>query len=401
MSKNINISNVDKKYGGVSILLFVLYPLLSIFVFIKNTKSKVFSNLLWLLSGYFGYTMYVNDPIYDPYRYKYFFLDSLSFRGDFFEFINYRAIQGDLDVYLAIVSYFSAIFSKDYHFFFCVLGLIFGYFYSRNVHLVLRYTNNVSGQVIIYIGAILVLKSFWFLFGARFWTAAHIFILIVLIYFLKRKLNYWLICILPIVHVSMLLPLLVFVSYIVIIHKFKLQKTYLLVIFILSILMSGLIGDLAIKMVGFLPPEIGGRLDFYNSSEYRSFKDGNKLSIFSIVFIWCGKFYFLLSTFIIYRNWKVISTLKYSYFALFLLYFAAIASLISSIPILDRFWHIVFFLLVIFNLIVFTNLKDFKHKFLFNSLTILLLLVCIQNIYEYHVFFGRNFFLPLIFNLFD
>lgn len=402
MDKVVSNSNIkDKKFSVLVFFGFLVYPFITFLATLKFYKSKGFSNALWFLSAYFGYTMYVDDPIYDAYRYKYYFLDSLYFKGGFIDFIKASILNGDLDVYLAVFSYVTRFLSNDYQVFFALLGFVFGYFYSRNVGIVFEKYKTKGVYLIIFIVSILVLKSFWYLFGARFWTASHVFLFIVLQYFLKNKKCYVLLILLPFIHVAMLLPILLFISYILFFHKFKMQRTYVVLIFLFSLLMSVFMGDLVSLVIRFLPSEIGNRLAFYNSSSYRDFKSSAALSIFSILFIWIGKLYLLVSVYLISKYWVIIKQKGYEKFGLFLLFYLLVATFVSSIPILDRFWDVGLFLLVIFNSLMYCSSDMFKGNWLFKFNTVLLVGISAQNIFEYSMFFGQKFFMPFIFNFFE
>src|SRR5690606_14644615 len=110
----------------------------------------------------------------------------------FWELFNQIGINSDLDLYQGFVAILVSKFSSDYRIFFSVLAVVYGFFYSRNIFLIVNLTKSKSIKLAILFFAIIFLKGIWFIEGARFWTSAQIFIFFIVSYCFYNKKYYYL-----------------------------------------------------------------------------------------------------------------------------------------------------------------------------------------------------------------
>lgn len=192
------------------IALFIISPLLALIQSIKHYKQAWAKNGLWLFIIFYGFTM-VKPEAMDSYRYvlKLKNLYNMPLSWDNFIFHLYSEEGGKVDIYQPIVTYVLSFFTDNGNVLFAVYGLVFGYFYSRNIWLLIdqikEYKMTNSLWVILFTFACII--GFWELNGVRMWTAAHIFFygaFLSLVYKEKKGLIIALLSIL--VHFSFMLP---------------------------------------------------------------------------------------------------------------------------------------------------------------------------------------------------
>ncbi|WP_396175849.1 hypothetical protein [Flavobacterium sp.] len=131
-----------------------------------------------LFVAFYGFTMY-NPEGFDSSRYadKLKVLHKSQLNWDTFTDSFYDEEGASLDLYQPLITYLVALYSENTHLLFAIFGLIYGYFYSRNIWLLLALNSepqmNRYQWILIFTFACIL--GFWALNGLRMWTAAHIF----------------------------------------------------------------------------------------------------------------------------------------------------------------------------------------------------------------------------------
>lgn len=206
--RNLSIYNLFK-------IGYLVFPFFSFLMVLKNYRAPWFKNALWLFVIFYGFSMSFVETI-DAYVYKSTFEDSANiFRGfDSILDVFNTSKTGRIDFANSIINYSLSFFTDNYHYLFAIYGLIFGFFYSRNIDFILKQVNIQNQHLVL--GLILFLSffiGFWNINGFRFWTACHIFVygIINYIYF-KRKFKGLLFILISITfHLSFVLPASIFV----------------------------------------------------------------------------------------------------------------------------------------------------------------------------------------------
>ena len=151
-----------------------------------------------------------------------------------------------VDIYQPLVTYIMALFTNNGNFLFAVFGIVMGYFYSRNIWLLLDTTKDkrITGTLWIVLFTFASIIGYWELNGVRMWTAAHIFFYGTFLFVIKGNKKGALIAALSVlVHFSFVLP----VSILLFCYLVKLPWKLLYFIFIASFFVSELnissIGD--------------------------------------------------------------------------------------------------------------------------------------------------------------
>jgi hypothetical protein len=296
----------------------------------------------------------------DAFRYKELFERATIQYKDFKSFVDVfnPDLTGQVDFARPLINYFLTSFTNNYHVLFGFYGIIFGYFYSRNIDFILKQTQpTMSGGLMGIILFAACYIGFWQINGFRFWTASHIFVygLINYIYLRKRKKGI-IFLILPLtVHFSFIIPLLIFVF-----SKFvpSLKKSYLLVT--LVFLIYNPLSDLAIVNSYLLQysynEQLERKVEAYTSENAveRSQESSYKTNIFKSVINFCSNFLILLLTFLVLINEKLL-TEKDNLFIKFGILLSLVGSILSFVPSMGRFFYVGMFLILIGLIVVLLN----------------------------------------------
>jgi len=207
------------------LLAFFISPFFSLVLSFKNYKLLWSKNILLLYSAFFGYSFLINQNSDS---------DSLLYKEQFLKFANNKNLNifesfnsEDSDNYDFIeqtISYLTSKITDNYRVLFSIYGIIFGFFYSRNIwslfNLVKSKIKLVSLPIFI---AFIFVDSIWQINGFRFWTATHIFFFAVYPFVLekdKSKLGFLILA--PLLHFSYIMPVIIFIAFVLIGNKRKL-----------------------------------------------------------------------------------------------------------------------------------------------------------------------------------
>ncbi len=265
-------TNPQRKY---SLILFLIWPFFSMIYAIRNYRAIWAKDLVWFFVIFFGFTLTIiladSDEQSDGSRYRDKFV---AMAGQQVSFDNVAILFYDeesqvLDVIETIVIFTVSRFTDNYHVLFAVFGLIFGYFYSRNIW----YLTDLAGKGIVTENIPIILTfafvvGFWEINGFRFWTATHIFLFGTLPYLFEGKKNYLGFAVLAVfMHFSFILPLLVLGFHII---TGKRTSVYF-VLFVLTFFVKELnLTQLGEYLTANLPEIFLPRVKGYVNEEYAS-----------------------------------------------------------------------------------------------------------------------------------
>ncbi|MCI0920631.1 hypothetical protein [Sphingobacterium rhinopitheci] len=387
----------------VGIIFTLIQPILGFLFSLRYANRKWFQIVVIILCTYFGYTMYVEDIVYDSSRYRDYFLEVYLVQEDYFSFlfskINSIYVQ---DYYESSAAFFISRFTNDYQIYFAFLGFVFGIIYSRNIYLISNYFTKYNIFSVIFFLSFLCIYGPWAINGARFGTASQLFLYIIFSYFLfEKKKSLFLLLLLPLIHFSFLLPIFILGLYLLfdkLIIKF--QFIFFL-LFVVSFLLEFFILDFVSTIVNYFPPFLAEKMVTYTSvdaiTEFNSTnEDLSILAKFSVISL---KVYFFLSYIVIYfYNKKISTTLSKvdKQFISFFLFFASIISVVNFFPSFSRYVN----LAVIINVVIFLKLISiyhfnniFRNRVLLLVLCLFLLVVTLRSIRYGVLFLGDDFFM--------
>lgn len=250
-------------------ILFLISPFLGVIQAFKHHKEDWAKNSIWIFIIFYGFTMF-RPEMMDSSRYVYKLqqLHGMPVSWDSFIANFYSEDSGTVDIYEPLITYFLSLFTDSGNILFAVFGIVFGYFYSRNLWLLIDLAKDIKTN-----------KNFWMLFvcfacvigfwnlnGVRMWTAAHMFFYGAFLLLVNGNRKGLMIAVLSIlVHFSFVLPVAILVMFYVV--KIPWRVSYF--VFVSSFFISTLNVEVFKQGLESIAPEfLLPRVDKYTSDEY-------------------------------------------------------------------------------------------------------------------------------------
>jgi hypothetical protein len=177
--ENKNYSTkVQEGKGKNNYLLFLLQPFLALIFSLKNYKAAYSKNILWLFVIFYGFTLVISNKGIDANRYRDRLVEMSKVEMTMDNFIGglYTQETQYVDVAQPLITFLVSRITTNSRILFAIFGLIFGYFYSRNIWFLIERAGPYikrSNLIILFTFAFII--GFWSINGFRMWTAAHIF----------------------------------------------------------------------------------------------------------------------------------------------------------------------------------------------------------------------------------
>ncbi len=249
--------------------LFLLSPVIGVVQAFKHHREFWAKNSIWLFIIFYGFTMFRPEQM-DSARYvaKLQELHSQSVSWD--SFINsFYTEEGDtVDLYQPLVTYLLSMVTDSGSVLFAVFGVVFGYFYSRNIWLMIDLigVKKTDRFFWLMIASFICVVGFWNLNGVRMWTAAHIFFYGGYLFLMNNKIKGFLIAASTIlVHFSFVVPVLVLAAY----YFLKSSWRVLYFIYLASFFISNLnVESVKSRIESATPEFLLPRVNRYTSDEY-------------------------------------------------------------------------------------------------------------------------------------
>ena len=174
--------------------------------------------------------------------------------------------KGEFDFYIVVVTYIVSIFTDNYVYLTLVFAIVFGYFSSRNIKLLLENSNPSFGFIAILILLFFFVNPIFNINGVRFYTALQMFTYGFLHFIIKKDKKYLVFCFLtPIIHFSFYLAILIFsIAYLLRNNTFNVFVLYLVSILASEIFSNELISSF-FSSVGF--SAVDDRTNLYTNKE--------------------------------------------------------------------------------------------------------------------------------------
>jgi len=194
-SKILNMqSNSEFSYRRNSLFLFLILPITGLINSLMNKDNDWAKNLFWLFCIFFGYTFVIaEEGGADSDRYArllLYFADSRMSLEELWRSF-YSVTSGYVDVVSPLITFLVSRVTDNASILFMIYGLIFGYFYSRNIWFILsRIEGRPSWFVLLLLLSFALFNPIWNINGFRFWLAAQVFLYGTLPYLLDGKKNY-------------------------------------------------------------------------------------------------------------------------------------------------------------------------------------------------------------------
>jgi hypothetical protein len=348
MAFSVNKTNTINAY-----IAFLVWPLFSLVFSILNYRSTYSKNILWFFCAFFGFTFIISDPYMDANRYK-THLEKMYDKNDqsyvqlLKEPYTNKGIYSGTDIYSHLITTTVSRFTRDFRIFFAIIGLIYGYFYSRNLFYLIEKCkeNKLIFLSILFIFTIALVIPFWNINGYRFYTAAHIFIFGVLRMIFEKKYRYAIFIVLsPLVHFSFVLPAVLFLIFLVLGNRIG--------IYLFALFISLFFVDLSPKTINenaeLAPIFMQNKVKGYSAKDYVELVQKNQIGM-----NWYVKGHNYALQFCIYsmiiitflkRKKFLVDKISLTLFSFGVLMFA-MANIVSSIPSMDRFYLLAYILLL-------------------------------------------------------
>ena len=250
-------------------VFFLLSPFLGLVQAFKHYKEDWAKNSVWLFVVFYGYTMY-RPLIMDSSRYVDKLQELYAAPVSWNTFITnfYSDDSGAVDIYQPLVTYLLSLVTQSGNILFAVFGIVFGFFYSRNIWLLidLAKATKMNRSLWLLLISFACIIGFWDLNGVRMWTAAHIFFYgAFLLLVNQNKKGLFIASLSILVHFSFVLPM----SILILFYTVKIPWRILYFFFVASFFISNLnIEAIRARLESVVPEFLIPRVQSYTSDEY-------------------------------------------------------------------------------------------------------------------------------------
>ena len=288
---------------------------------------------------------------------------------DFQGALQYFYSSGEIDISRTILAVLVSLFTSNGYHLIIVFGIIYGYFFSRNMWYILdRLEGKIKFFTRLLLFCLFLTVPIWFLNGFRFWTATHMFIFGLLPFLLEGKKKSLIWCFITpfMMHFGFLFALLPLSLYLLLGNKLK----YYFIFFILSLFISNInISQFNNILKKYAPEIITERTESYRSEdkveEYRN-KEGSGSNT-----VWYARYYskvygwvttaFLVALFLSYRKKLMFFDKGYLRLLSFIFLFFGFANLLSTIPSGGRFLNLAYLLSISALVLIMQNFPPRKN----------------------------------------
>lgn len=211
-------TNSPNSAGPGLYFLGLLSPFVTFLVALRNFRSGWAKNVVWFFIVFYGFTFVISNESLDAARYRNELVKMYKAPiGSFADFwlLLYNKETNYVDILQPLITFVLSRVTDNPHILFAVFGLIFGFFYTRNVwYLIDRTSGRLSITAATTLAIFCLVVAFWQLNGFRFYTAVHVFIYGVFIYAEGKKWKGFLFAAFSIlIHFSMVLPFFLMAIY--------------------------------------------------------------------------------------------------------------------------------------------------------------------------------------------
>ena len=365
-------------------LVFLIWPFFSFFMAFYDYRKSWSKNLVWLFVAFYAYSMVISDEGMDASRYRDQFIEISASAGTTNSIVAdiYADDSQTVDYLKPLLDQIVSSFTTNYKILFLIYGLIFGFFFSRNLWLLLdRAEHKITKISILLLIVFVIINPIWNINGFRFWTAAQIFVYGNLLYFLEGNRKGILITLTAfLVHFSFLLPSAILLLYMIMGNRLTLYFYF----FLASLFITELNLEAVRNNLFFLPTVYMNRAENYVSEEYKEKLTENLKNANWYAQVRVSALKYSIYVFLIYLFWKgriimIREKRLYNLFSYVLLFYA-IANVISYIPSVGRFISVVSGLSVSLAFLYMQYFNDNKFRWIIKASIPALLLFLIVTI---------------------
>jgi hypothetical protein len=281
MPKTIS-KNID--YGQV--FLFIVWPVIALINAIRKRNQAWAKNIFWLFCAYYGFTFVIpENTTGDASRYINNFINMANNPMSLHTFFSYLYTkeEGFVDILGPLISIILSRFTSDGRILMAAYGLVFGFFYSRNLWYLFERINIKSSQVtLVFIIVFSLIDPIWKIGAFRFNTATHVFLYGILPFLIEgKKGRLWFSVLSILVHFSYFSPVLVLLTYLLTGNR----RDLYFAIFIITFFIGELNIDFFRGLFSGMPGAIKYKADNYLSEGAREmYLEGPRLTHWYITY---------------------------------------------------------------------------------------------------------------------
>ncbi|MFT6323708.1 MAG: hypothetical protein ACJAWO_001263 [Halieaceae bacterium] len=218
-------------------LLALFNPFISMLIVARDYKSTYFKNIIWFFCVFCGLTFGIGKESQNSDVNRY--LDELVmvYNSDIevSAFVDYALNKGELDFVRSFLVIVIGQFTDNKSVLLGFYGLIFGFFYSRNLEMLIRELKHSSIFLNVLLLTIALIIPIWFINGFRFYAGCQVLIYGLFLWLFQRKKSAYFFLILSVLfHFSLIGVVFVFFIYRVV----KIPIKVLLLLFVFSFVVS-------------------------------------------------------------------------------------------------------------------------------------------------------------------
>ncbi|MCW9706761.1 EpsG family protein [Fodinibius salsisoli] len=333
----------DDKSGYYAVLVFLVWPLLALASAFWNYNQKWGKNILWAFVAFYGFTFAIGAESQgsDIVRYV---AEVESLHGislSVSDMVNYYLQSGEIDILHTVLAVTVSRFTDSQAILTLIYGIIFGFFFSRNVWYVIDHLKGkIQPITLLLLVCFALAVPIWNITTFRMWTAAHIFIYGALPFLFEGQKKGMIIAALSIlVHYTFLIPVGALFMYSLLGNRLLVYFVFFLTTFFISEINLTVFNNV---VENYAPAAVQERTEGYRGENYvESYRQGEGSSMVwyaqwdGIAFKWSIMGFlvilFLKGKDFFNKNEKWASLLSFT------LFFYGIANLLSSLPSGGRF----------------------------------------------------------------
>ncbi|MDX1639547.1 MAG: EpsG family protein [Balneolaceae bacterium] len=230
--------HADDNSGVYAAILFLVWPVLAVASAFQNYRSSWGKNVLWAFIAFYGlcFAIGTESKESDIVRYvnevKILHNSELTLE----EAVTYYQESGEIDIGRTLIALLVSRVSDSQALLTFVYGLIFGFFFSRNMFYVLGHLQgNIRLITLLLFACFFLVVPIWNINGFRMWTATHMFLYGLLPYLMEGRRNGAFVATLSILmHFSFIVPVGVLLGYMVTGNRLTLYFLFFLYSYFIS-----------------------------------------------------------------------------------------------------------------------------------------------------------------------
>ncbi len=329
-----------------NIFVFLLLPAVSIYNAIRNIRTSYAINLIWLFCGYFGLTFVIDlESSFDSARIARELIRMHNTKLSFDILISYfySAETGQLDIVQPLLTFIISRFTASPKILYAFFGLVFGFFYSRNLGYIIHKTNAGQGWfTALLLISFAIVVPVWYINGFRYYLAVHVFSFGALPYLFDGKKNRLLLIVFSvIIHWSFFIAAALMIAYILLGNRLTLYYLFFVITFFISLLNLEIINSI---FQSYAPEALLITRSSYLSENYNIVvKESKQISSWFLDghFEYLKWFIFFMVNLLFFKKRKLlkINLGIYNVFN-FSLFFFGFINMLSVVPSVSRFFVI-------------------------------------------------------------